>query len=1012
MSEYTESVQSKPPTGFTETPPELCSVGGLRCLTDEAQPAEGDMGQEHPAGDSDARPFEVGSCDEVAYDDVALPTCQPEALPMKPVTQLSEALWLAQEELAEEQRRRKRTAHNQDVTLKISRPHFCIANAPLRKYEFFSGQRAEERRQFAIVQDEYLRLQVESARTSRRHTAAEASAAACRSLAAEALADKEYVVRILGKTHQELRTLSSFLDAILPQVKAKVCELVAQGNTIVALLASRWPEAELREQIDASGLSDQPLAQWAILHSIKTRGPQKGASLKNSALLGPAEQRRSGVQKRHPMPQIEGTRSGDTPSVSNAVSALEATGKYGAPAADSQLSFIPETSRSEAAAKVDPSVGIDAVGSSRSADNRETCQHSQDSAGSSERGDAAVIARMPQSAELEWRTDITERAPFAEGKSLDLSPLASALPIRESVTQCRPKLPDAATSLPSKITRQAVPPLPLGRGPGQRSAMPSARELNPAYSLNWFLPRKDGGGEAPASAARKASVRKARTCKEQGMSHREAQHNSSRPASVRSVSRSGMKQVKGTLAHAGPSMLVGTGADVRVTQPVSAASALRTGSLPSRKTCGAVLSGGSSEVSKRAAVKTILRDTDGDAFARKALRQLSSAEASKGSSPPYPVASSPVNVPQQPKKKLPPLPPSLRNPSFTHEEGSYQHLGRPAASVSAVTCQEESLKGACAPTGASTNQVEVGGAAVSAPARTVQTGQMTKSLTGQPTIYKATDATGTRGTVEHRSSTVLRPLVPLQDVGLQDFSLPCLPLKAFVASESGPWPGTQQPFLTKVKGGGSNEGSEGVQRHLSNPPAAAGAQNRKSEASRQHVSCELNVPRNASGPPGGAAVRGPASSHQQLPPGTTLRAPGEWPLKPSYAAPQRSSLPAGFSKGLSLTPQPPVQQPRRYAPPGAVDYVLRPAAAVPQRQTVLPTASSSAGLQQQNLMQQHQLRQQQLMYQALYARQAFHLQQQMGAGGLQFFLNNGGPAFVARQHAPPWSPVYSGAMGR
>ncbi|KAL8446140.1 hypothetical protein Emag_004826 [Eimeria magna] len=886
------------------------------------------MGREHPAGDGDARAFQ-------AYDDAGLPTCQPAAAPIKPVSQLSEALWLAQEELAEEQR-----------------------------------QRAEERRQFAIVQDE-------------------ASAAACRSLAAEALADKEYVVRILGKTHQE-------------------------GNTIVALLAGRWPEAELRKQIDANGLSDQPLSHWAISHCIKARELQRGSLLKESALLAPADQRRSG-QKHHPMLRVEGTRSEETPSLSGTVSALEAAGKHGAPAADLRVNLISAGPRRGEASKANPTVSGDAAGSTGSADTREACQQSQDSIGSSKQADATVDARMPHSAVLDGRTGVTSCAAScgsqAEGKSLNISPPPSALPRPQSVTQCRPKLPDAATSLPSKITRQAVPPLPLGRGSSLRSAVPSARELNSANSVNCFLPRTDRGSEAPAAAVRKASVRKARTCKEQGISHREAQHHTSRPASVRSVSRSGMKEVRGPLPHAGPPVLVGSGAEVRGAQPVSAAAALRTGSLPSRKTCGALLSSVSGEATKRAAARTILRDTDDDAFERKALRQLS-ADTPKGSSPPCPMSSSSVNIPQQLKKKLPPLPPSLRNPSLPHEEGSYQHLERPTATVSAGTSQEESCKGRGFPVESSTTKTESGAVAVSAPAGTLQTEQMAKDYARQPTIYKANDATGTRGIVEDKSLTLLRSSVPLHVQDVKDFSLPCLPIKAIVASESGPWQGTQPSFLTTIREGGNEEGGEGCQRHVAKPSTAAGARIQQSEAMRQHATCEPNVPRNASGPSGGAAVRGHASSHQQLPAGTTLRTPGEWPLKPSFAAPQRSSLPAAYCKGLSLVPQPPAQQQRPYAPAGAVDSVLRPAAAVVQRQTVLPASSSSAGLQQHYLMQQHQLRQQQLIYQAQHARQAFHLQQQMGAGGLQFFMNNGGPTFVARQHAPPWSPVYSGAMGR
>ncbi|KAL8436400.1 hypothetical protein ACSSS7_001800 [Eimeria intestinalis] len=982
MSEYTQFVQSEPPTGFAGSPCEPASVGGVRCLTDEARLPVGDMGREHPAGDSDARAFGMGF--SVAYDDGALETLQPTAAPIKPVAHLSEALWLAQEELAEEQR-----------------------------------QRAEERRQFAIVQDEYLRLQVESASTSRRHTAAEASAAACRSLAAEALADKEYVVRILGRTHQEGSTASRcsysgcsavFLSSLV------LSEMVAQGNTIVALLARRWPEAELRKQIDASGLSDQPLSQWAISHCIKTRESQKVFSPKNSALPVPADQRHSGVPKRHAIPHPEGAQSEDIPSLFSALPALKAEGKYGAPAADSRL--ISGGTRREADSKMDPSVGVDAATSALSAGVREACQRPQDSARASEQGNATVNARMPHSAVSDRRTDITycaaRRDSQAEAKSLDLPPLPSTMPRPQSVTQCRPKLPDAATSLPSKISRQAVPPLPLGRGSGQRSAVPSARDLNQVSALNCFLRRTDGGGDAPSAAVTKASVRKAKTCKEQGISHREAQHHSSRPASVRSVSRSGMKHVKDTLPHVGSSMPVGTGTEVRATQPISTAAALRTGSLPSRKTCGAVLSVGSSEVSKRAAGKTLLRDNDDDALARKALRQLSSAEAPKLSSAPCPVSSSQVNAAQQPKKKLPPLPPSLRCPSFTHEEGSSQHLERPATTVSAATSQEESSKGRGPSSGASSRRVEGHAATVSARAGPVQTEQIRKNHAGQSTIYKANHATGTHGTVELKSSTVLRSSLPpnVQDPRQQDFSLPCLPIKAVVASVGCPWQGSQQPCLIKEGGGVAGEKSESVQSHLANSLAAAGAQNQNSEASRQHVICEPNLPRYASGPSEGAALRGPAASHQQLPPGTKLKTPGEWPLKPSFAAPQRSSLPPGYPKGLTLMPQPPAQHQRPYAPAGEIDSVLRPAAAVPQRQTVLPASSSNAGLQQQYLMQQHQLRQQQLMYQAQHARQAFHLQKQMGVGGLQFFMNNGGPAFVARQHAPPWSPVYSGAIGR
>ncbi|KAL8452254.1 hypothetical protein Emed_001415 [Eimeria media] len=902
MSDYDNTVQSEPPTGFTETPREPRSVGGDEgCLTDEAQLAEDDMGPEHhPDGDRDAQAFE-------AYDDAPLSTCQPTEAPIKPVTQLSEALWLAQEELAEEQR-----------------------------------LRAEERRQFAIVQDE-------------------ASAAACRSLAAEAIADKEYVVRILGKAHQE----------------------------------------------------------WAISHSMKTRESQRGALLKDSAPPLPPEQRRSGVQKHPPTSRLEGTQSEEAPSLSGTVPALEAPGKDGAPAEELRVNLISAESRREGASKVTPVVSADAAGSAGSADTREACQQPQGSTGSSKHADATVNAGTPYSAVSDGRTNITDSySAFCgsqpESKSSDLSPLPSAQPRPQSVTQCKPKLPDAATSLPSKITRQAVPPLPLGRGSSHRSGVPSARDLSSVNSLNCFLPRADRGGEAPA-VVRKPSVRKARISKESGISHREAQHHTSRPASVRSVSRSGTKEIKSNLLHAGgPSMHAGPGADVRVTPSVSAAAALRSGSLPSRKTCGASLSSGSGEITKRAAVRTVLRDTEDDAFARKALRQVS-AETPKGSSPPCPVSSSSINIPQQLKKKLPPLPPSLRTPSFSHEDGSYQHLERPTATVSSQISQEESCKARGSPAESSTTRIESGAAAVSTPLGTLQTEQITNNYASQHTIYKAVDAPGTRGMMhQEKSSTVLRSSVPphLQDVRQQDFSLPCMPIKPIVPSESVSWEGSQLPFLTKVRGGVSNEGGENLQRQVAKPLAAAGARLQESEVSRQHGTCEPTMPRNASGPSGGAAVSGPAASHKQLPTGTTLRAPGEWPLKLSFAAPQRASLPAAYCKGVGLVAQPPAQQQRAYAPAGGVDSLLRPAAAVVQRQTVLPTPSSSAGLQQQYLMQQHQLRQQQLIYQAQHARHAYHLQQQRGVGGLQFFMNNGTPTFVARQQAPPWSPVYSGAMGR
>ncbi|KAL8429351.1 hypothetical protein Efla_001189 [Eimeria flavescens] len=1054
MGESTGSAQAELSAGFTEP---LCKSGPSgrgHPPREEAESLARDMDLEDPAGSSNACTLETNSHEErlsgsvmeasqMAHGEASLPQCIPISPHVKTVSQLEEAIWLLKEELAEEKR-----------------------------------LRAEERRQFAIVQDEvgflkagyenpgwaiqqlselgwparlcvfqYLRLQTENAKTSRQHTAAEVSAAACRSLAADALADKEYFVRLLSKSHQELRTLTSFVETVLPQFKAKVCDLVSQGNSIVALLAARWPEAELRKIVNATGLADQPLARWALSHSMKTEevssvrvAAHRGALLAGAAPLPLLKLPSSGIQRKiSAPPHVGSSHSEDKPTTVNASSgSQEGTSKQQAAALRVRTD---EGSRSDGVSLKPETRAISDASAGSLPYLSQRCTVSHGDTNPHSQADANPSARTPHEAPLERIEDLKDFALSADchkdGSGLNVPAVSSALPRPQSAAQRRAKLPDAATSLPSKINRQVVPLLPLGRKAGNGSAVSTARDLVQTHPASCAVARKDGVSEASTPALRKGTVRRARVCKDQGGVPRETQGHASRPPSVRSLSRGGMRQGKTPFSVADSPMFAGTGLDLRATQPSSLATAFRSGSLPSRRTYDAVISSETPRVIRRNATDAICKGPEEGLSARKVVRSPSqgvSANPGRGLPATCQPSNPPVDTPLYPKKKLPPLPPSVKcslpvsvdnavlPPSVkcsppVSGDNAMQHsepaalVGSPA-STGPVAVQRTPSSGGCPA------QYPAVPAALVADSRALQGARIRNASPEEPVMHKVNDAHAEPRVAEKREASSICPAlnspsaVPVQSLDVQEKGLtpPCLPLKFIAASEGYASQSLPPPALTRASEIPSG-GTRVVQRQVLHP-VSSGALSRAVDAPGQAANDRV-LQRNPSGPSGAMQQGAPAASQKQLPPGPTLRVSGEWPSKACYAVPQRASLPAGYSKGLNAVFPGPVQHQHAYLTPNGAKAVQPAAAGVPQRQTVLPTnASACFNMQQQYLLQQHNLRQQQLMYQAQQGRQTLQFQQHMGINNMQFFVKNAGPPFAARQQPPAWGPVYSGGLGR
>ncbi|CDJ49351.1 Proteophosphoglycan 5, related, related [Eimeria brunetti] len=523
--------------------------------------------------------------------------------PLKAVHDLEEALWLVQEELAEEQR-----------------------------------LRTEERKHYAAFQDEYLRLQEESAINSKRITAAEVSAQAARSLASDAVEDKEYFARLLYHTQTQLQNLTALVQDVMPRFKAKLSHLIEQGNTIVALLATRWPEARLRKQIEALGMSDQPLARWALLHALKTKEIQ----------LCSANQRGSDVCASCPSSSRELGRTKSLMGSTISKSQLK-TGEATLRSVEDTVETIQRKQRtSDQLDGVDGKGGRGRLSKQRAGAESEAAfclpLHLRHQA------EALPSSRMslPNSSALDKRMDSrghVEGSSIAkDGSKLVSRPSSVAMRSRVQTTADRKiKLPNSTMQPSPSSTRHPLPPLPLGKIVLQGATQLASRESHranrsqAAFTKNSEREKMTSCKEgismaAPPVSSRKCSSKQKRQFKEDhGLKPCGAQDNTPKPASSTSPSKRHVAQRGLSLDPEGPPMHMRTAGNLRATQPQPLVGFLPSGDLPSRMTCGAVLPP-SKEPSRRQSVcvnETKERKRDSVLF--QDLTALSSKEASMAS---------------------------------------------------------------------------------------------------------------------------------------------------------------------------------------------------------------------------------------------------------------------------------------------------------------------------------------------------------------------------------------------
>ncbi|XP_026193451.1 flocculation protein FLO11 [Cyclospora cayetanensis] len=566
------------------------------------------------------------------------------------VAELQEALWLAQDQLAAEQR-----------------------------------QRATERRQYEVFQDEYLRLQEESASNSRRYTVAEASAKTSRSLAATAIEEKEYLARLLQRTQAELYSITKFVEDVIPKFSRKICTLVEQGNTMVALLASIWPEARLRQHIDELALSDQPLAQRALRFSVGTghpttpppqpvtatlhsNSPTRKASLNSTGARHTAiraeARRNEGLLAVLQPKEIAGT--GQQTKTANAAKErhnLEHNPRTN-PAQGRLLSANDTTScRSAATRPLQPPQLLSRQGT--------LPQHTEA---------LASKTTLPGSVSIEKQMD--SRAPFLglsghkNGTKLVPSrPPSVARPrLLQATTPRKTKTLDSNIYLTPSHARIPTVTLTVAKGVSHGPAAPSARDASQSSRSHVTTSRKDAQSEVSSfkkdssavttlTAQRKASVRKARLPKEHSLQQRETHGHSARPASVRSASRASTKPTNVAVAHPSASQSVSVGWGLRATQPQPLPAALQIGSMPCRRSCGPVFSSGREQMRRRESLVEFLKDPEEEQFARRLFEDLSQLVAIDTDDVDPGIgqaAVSDTNVAHSQKKKLPPLPPSIK----------------------------------------------------------------------------------------------------------------------------------------------------------------------------------------------------------------------------------------------------------------------------------------------------------------------------------------------------------------
>lgn len=806
---------------------------------------------------------------------------------------------------------------------------------------------------------------------------------------------------------------------------------------MVALLAARWPEAELRKQLEALGLAGQPLSQWALSHAAKARPlpTERAAAALHRCLssgspatpVAPRDAARSSSSHRLPSQQAE-VKFLREPQVSPKVEAPPTeTAKQERPGGATLHRVASASAATEAAEQVSassqgrPGAAADAARCSL-AQPKQTQGNALQGSSCPLLADSNARARACQSSVAERRVENKAQLTLTGGgreavkPSLSRSPSAATVarvqPRVQSATPRKAKLPDAAAYLPSKANRNPLLSLPLGKlnSYGPQLKTPSGENSHaarPYCALSRKYQQEDGhplkkeaSSAANPASARKGSVRKTRLLKEQATTNRETQGHTSRPPSAFASSRGTVKQPKVTLLPSNPPLLTSVRANLRATQPLLPT--LQDSSLPSRRTCGAVLSIGREGSSKGGFSK----EQGEDVFGSQVLRDMSQLAL------PVLTAGNAAEGPLPLKKKLPPLPPTVRLPSAVFADEAGQHSDSSADSASTMASPETSIKAQQQPNpkrlaASSTAAAPTGLPAALGPqtAQKFENCKLADRKDKWDTNNELSEEPATRPpaafcpeTPEHMHKAEQRENNP------PGFCLPTRSVRALEHRAS-----QDSAALAQVKGH-LQRGGDAVLRQAKPTLVHAPAIYRALDPSKHPVNSEVKAARSA-------AEMSESAMWLQHPSGKALDRSNEWPPRQCYAAPERSSLPAGYDMRLQASAADGAVRQQHAAfmvvggPPAMMPWGPRP---VPQRQTFMPSDANSFAMQQGYMMQQHTLRQQQLMFQAQTAQRAFQLQQQMGAGNLQFFLNGAGgpPAFVAGQRQTTWNPLHSASVGR
>ncbi|CDJ29503.1 uncharacterized protein EMH_0022130 [Eimeria mitis] len=484
--------------------------------------------------------------------------------PLKAVHDLEEALWLVQEELAEEQR-----------------------------------LRAEERKHYAIFQDEYLRLQEESSINSKRITAAEVSAQAARSLAIDAVEDKEYFARLLYQTQTQLHCLTAVVEDMMPRLKTKLSEVIEQGNTIVALLASRWPEAGLRKQIEALGIAEQPLSRWALFHALKTKEiPFSGSA--TQGVLDVCMSCPSSFQELKPTENFLESAVSKSPRTARRVTSTLCSVEETAETIEEiqkcrdQVESVNETEGQGRTSKlrigtVDDATHLLPLHLRRQIGGLPPSRMSSvNSAALEKRGDSKRHAEA---------TSISR-----DGSKLVSRPSSVATRSRgQTAADRRMKPSDSTGQVTPSGARHALPPLPVGKIVLHGTSGLASRDSHRTHRVQTAFTKNSARGEtssckkessaaAPLASSRRYIARQTRQCKEDhGLKPHDTEDYTSSPASLSLNSRRSVTQRRTSLDRGGASVHLHTSGNLRATQPPSLTGSLPNSGLPSRMTCGTVL---------------------------------------------------------------------------------------------------------------------------------------------------------------------------------------------------------------------------------------------------------------------------------------------------------------------------------------------------------------------------------------------------------------------------------------